>query len=130
MPVLVWVRRYGVGAGIILLAGIAWASWAYYHYIFSVHGEWASHTMRGFATHVSVSVLFVLTLLLPWWRFGLITRGIGITVFLLSGVFAAWDSLWAVLHGGQILGLFFVVTAFAAHSFWLFYTSRSTPYDA
>ena len=119
-----------VVAGIILLAGIAWSAWAYYHYVISVHDGWAKHTMLGFAIHLSVSVLFVLALLLPWWRFGPIARGIGITVFLLSGMFTTWDSLWAARHGGRILGLLFVITAFAAHSFWLFYTFHSRPHDA
>jgi hypothetical protein len=131
MPFIIWLRRYVIVASIILLAGLAWASWRYYQFITSVEGRaWASSTLWGFTMRLSLDVLFVLLLLLPWWRLGPVARSIGMTVFLLSGAFSTWGSLWAALHGGGRLIFPVVITAFAAHSLWLFCASRSTRHEA
>jgi hypothetical protein len=134
MPFFVWLRRYVVVSSIILLGGFAWASWNFYQSYQSIAsiqgGAWARYVLWGFTIRLSIDVLFVLLLLLPWWRFGPIARSIGITVFLVAGVSATWQSLWAILHGGGRLIFPVIITAFAAHSLWLFRALVSKRHDA
>ena len=123
--VFVWLRRYVVIAAVIVLAGVGWAVWRYYQFIHISAQGWERHTLRGFAINVSLLILFALLLLFPWWRFGRAVRQIGIILFLFSGALATWRAVWAVLHGGQVLSVVFVVTAFVGHSLWLFRAPKS-----
>jgi hypothetical protein len=129
MSLFVWLRRYVVVSSIILLAGFAWACWNFYQSYQSITsiqgGALVRYALWGFTIGLFLNVLFVLLLLVPWWRLGPVARSICITFFLIVGVFVTWQSLWAVLHGGGRLIFPFVITAFAAHSLWLFRASGS-----
>ena len=126
--IFIWLRRYVVVASIVLLAEMGWAVWRFYELAsISPQGGLVSQALRGFAINVCAIVLFALLLLVSWWRFGRIVFRIGVSVFFLSGAFATWKSSWGVLHGARVLPFLFLVTAFAAHSLWLFYAPQSKP---
>jgi hypothetical protein len=86
---------------------------------------WGNQTSVAFAISLCPIILFVLLLLFPWWRFDRIAYRMSLTIFLLSGTFATWASIWAALHGGQILSSLFVVTAFTGHLLWLLGAAKS-----
>jgi len=119
----IWLRRYVVVSSVVLLAGLAWATWRFYQSITSIQAAGlARYALWGFTIGASLNVLFVLLLLLPWWRFGHVARRIGFAVFLVTGMFASWQSLWAALHGGRLI-FPIIITAFGAHVLWLFRAS-------
>jgi hypothetical protein len=123
---LTWLRRYVIIASVIILGGLGWGVWRFCQVMsMPTHRGLGIQTSVAFTISLCPIILFVILLLYPWWRFGRIARSISLTIFLLSGTFATWASIWAALHGGQVLSSAFVVTAFTGHLLWLLFAAKS-----
>src|SRR6266480_5553024 len=122
---LAWLRRYVVIASVVIIVGLGWAVWRFCQFMAMSDHRGVGVPTVAFTLNLLPIILFALLLLFPWWRFNRIAYTISFTIFVLSGAFAIWTSIWAALHGGQVLSSVFVVTAFVGHLLWLLFSSES-----
>jgi hypothetical protein len=120
----VWLRRYvliGCALMVVMLIGGLWS----YHTAINQPGQggWDTYRLREFARNFLPYVIFMLVLLVPWWRSGKVVRTIGSGVFVLFGALMAWVCFRVLQKGmfGFLPGYLFILTLFAAHAFWLFH---------
>ena len=119
---LIWLRRYVIIGAVIIGVALAWAAFSYHRFINTpMQGGWDGYRVREFTMNFSPYLLFLLLLLLPWWRLNRVVFSIGFTLFLLFGALVAWVVVWTLWHDfRQVWGSLFLLSVYVAHSTWLF----------
>jgi hypothetical protein len=107
-----------LAASALMILYLLWRIWRYNQAIHaSMRGGWDSHAFEACVVSFSPWFLVVLIPLIPWWRWGRISCGIGYSLLGLALLFFIYTAWVGILH---VPILFLLLTLYAARAVWLF----------